>query len=138
MIMHASVFLDAHDHACISLTRIASSISSCISPCTDSPPHTRQSGGSLGAAGGARHLAEKSPTPDGRRSSTPTCHSPAPGRDSFADSVTSVNFDESADVDDVLRMLEQVLSDLAASLAQRACLPHSLHHLAATSLLDQQ
>jgi len=77
----------------------------------DSPPLTRK--GTAAAASKARHVADTSPKiapVDAPRTPTPDMRAGSPGEcglESLCDSVTSVNFEESADAEEVMRMLEQ-------------------------------
>ena len=71
----------------------------------DSPPLSRKESGARLAVG--RHL-RRSISPDVKEMRSPTPEaSPGVAQDSLAESMTSVNFEESADAEEVMRMLEQ-------------------------------
>ncbi len=71
----------------------------------DSPPLSRKESGARPAIG--RHL-RRSISPAGKEMRSPTPEaSPGVAHDSLAESMTSVNFEESADAEEVMRMLEQ-------------------------------
>jgi len=71
----------------------------------DSPPLSRKESGARPPIG--RHLS-RSISPAGKEMRSPTPEaSPGAAQDSLAESMTSVNFEESADAEEVMRMLEQ-------------------------------